>query len=715
MRAAEVVQGFWRDTVASFTHDARIAAAAGRKAAHAVVSAGDAAFSAADKLARSAVSAGDAAARRALSSGDQFVRAAPARASAIARDPKTWRRSAAGCAGAMVALAVVALAFPLALGGSASVEAATQFRQDLSRYHAAPPDSRAAPLVSAAAAAYEDRAFFARPAWLPPISPLGVARAIARNLRGIPEGGSTIPQQLAKLYLRGIRRGSLSDKAREALFAVWLSRAAPREEIAGLYLNLSASTTMGARRPADGLDRLSLALFGMPLRRLAREDQLVLGAAPRGIYWLRAHPQMSAQRLAAARAWLASQGLWDATARSYLDDAPMTAPDFRFVEGWTEEVASGGLRSADADLISAVDNFREGLADALREFPGVSVRAGFAALGPNGTVLARSGAEAALMQVNYGSVAKLELLNFEAEAFGPESVRELPLAPGKCLRWMWATSEKRRVHGGSYCPNDVQPADHPMALDEAVARSINSMTTRHAVLLPELLATRRPDLFQQVAAHLTVAERTALDSPADRALASGQYAAVGMTVAPDAVTPALSYTAAGVALFRTLKERRERAGLPAASLPDDPTQLLGNDSRATVEQIGSYLHKKLFSSDGSCTLSDTGALLALHRKEGTLRWLAQRWPKLVFTGKTGSSPHDDSAVAAVALCLDTKPVVLVAGLRPLEGTLPLGLRGSVVLRGLDSYLRELSRLSRRPDSAELPPWAMVATAVETLR
>jgi hypothetical protein len=312
-------------------------------------------------------------------------------------------------------------------------------------------------------------------------------------------------------------------------------------------------------------------------------------------------------------------------------------------------------------------------------------------------------------------VAKLELLDYAVEAVGPESVRELPLPPGKCLRWMWATKEQRRVHAGSYCPNDVQPPDHAMALDEAVARSINSMTTRHAVLMPELLAVRRPDLFEKMAAQISPRERAALDSPADRALASSQYASVGMNVAPDDISPSLSYSAAGVALFRILKQRREAAGLPAASLPEDPTQLLGNDSRATVEQIGGYLHKKLFLGDGSCTLSDAGALLALHRREGTLRWFAQRWPKLVFTGKTGSSPHDDSAVAAVALCLDSRPVVLVAALRPLQGPLPQGLQGSIVLRGLDSYLRELSRLSRRPDSAELPPWALVATAVEAVQ
>jgi hypothetical protein len=77
----------------------------------------------------------------------------------------------------------------------------------------------------------------------------------------------------------------------------------------------------------------------------------------------------------------------------------------------------------------------------------------------------------------------------------------------------------------------------------------------------------------------------------------------------------------------------------------------------------------------------------------------------VFSGKTGSSPHDDSALAAVGLCLDQRPVVLVAALRPLQGPLPDGLHGSVLLRGIDAYLRELARLDRKPTPALLPAWA----------
>ena len=636
-----------------------------------------------------------------------MIALAPAVRAAFARVPR--RGAVAGGVGALIASIAIVFVSPLSLaGGARAQEGAALFAADLAAYRAAPPDARSASLVAAAAAGYEDRAFFRRPGWIPPLSPSGLVRAVVRNLRGIPQGGSTIPQQLAKLYLRTGRRVGVLDKLEEAMFATWLVRQAAPEEVAGLYLNLSAGTAMGSvRRPADGLHRLSLALFGLPLRRLSREDQLVLGASPRGVQWLRAHPAISSRRIAATREWLIAQNLWDASVRSYLDDFDVdSAAAFRFVEGWTERVASGEAATADLDLVAAIDRFREGLSETLQaQFPGTAVRAAFAALGSDGSVLARSGAESALMPVNYGSVAKLEALDLAVEAFGPAQVRDLMLPPGGCVRWTWSTKDLRRSHPSRYCPTDVAPATRPMALDEAVARSINSLTARHAMLLPPLLAQRRPDLLRRMAAELSAGERAALDSPADRALAGDLLAQLGDAMPPEAIAPELSYSAAGVALFRYLRDRRERAGLPADRLPEDPTSLLGNSSRATAEQIGAYLHRKLFANDGTCALSDTGALLALRRREGTLRWLAQRWPKLVFSGKTGSSPHDDSAVAAVGLCLDARPVVLVSALRPLQAPLPDGLQGSLLLRGIDGYLRELAKLDRKPASAVLPPWA----------
>ncbi|MFL5397649.1 MAG: hypothetical protein ACJ79P_07080, partial [Myxococcales bacterium] len=87
--------------------------------------------------------------------------------------------------GALCACAVAALVAPLALAGGIPVQqAAARFREDLRAYRAAPPDLRASPLVCFAAAGYEDRNLFRRPSWVPPLSPTGLARAVARNLRG---------------------------------------------------------------------------------------------------------------------------------------------------------------------------------------------------------------------------------------------------------------------------------------------------------------------------------------------------------------------------------------------------------------------------------------------------------------------------------------------------------------------------------------------------
>src|SRR5437588_821712 len=296
-----------------------------------------------------------------------MIALAPAVRAAFARVPR--HGAVAGGVGALLASIAIVLVSPLSLaGGVRGQEGASLFAADLAVYRAAPPDIRSASLVAAAAAGYEDRAFFRRPGWIPPLSPSGLVRAVVRNLRGIPQGGSTIPQQLAKLYLRTGRRVGVLDKLEEAMFATWLVRQGAPEEVAGLYLNLSAGTAMGTvRRPADGLHRLSLALFGLPLRRLSREDQLVLGASPRGVQWLRAHPAISSRRIAATREWLIAQNLWDASVRSYLDDFDVdSAAAFRFVEGWTERVASGEAATADLDLVAAIDRFREGLSETLQ-------------------------------------------------------------------------------------------------------------------------------------------------------------------------------------------------------------------------------------------------------------------------------------------------------------------------------------------------------------
>jgi hypothetical protein len=628
------------------------------------------------------------------------------RAHTQARPLSLLRSLAFALCGAAGATCVVGLIAPQLLlrqlpGASAAQDA---LLEDLESLRAAEPALRPPRAMLLAATAYEDRGYFARPWWLPPLSPTGLVRAALRNLRGIPEGGSTIPQQLAKLYLRGGRKPGLSDKLEEALFATWASRQGARDDLVALYLNLGAGASLGsARAPADGLSRLSLALLGLPLLRLGREDQLVLAGVPRGLSWLRGHPRLSAARVAAARAWLSSKGHWDASAPSYLDEDLASGELFALAPGWTESLASGGR--ADLDLVSAVEGLRAGLGEELARFPDARVRLAFSVVGPEGEVLARSGSESAMMGVNYGSIAKLEPLALAVEALGHEAVRAFTLTPAPCTRWIWSARNLRRRTASRYCPVDVHPAEGALSLSEAVARSINTTTVRHVAALPLLIERARPDLTAKMLAALNPDELAALDSPVDRALTANALASLGAQVTPDDVPARLAYSALEVALFRHLKERREEAGLPSRRLPDDPTSTLGNSSRATAEQIGGYIHRRLFEPGRECRLTDVGALLALERRNGTLRWLATRRPKLVFSGKTGSSPHDDAAVAAVALCLDGRPAVLVAAVRPVEGKLPQGLQGSSLLRGIDAYLTQLSQLGRRVESVALPPWA----------
>jgi penicillin-binding protein 1A len=82
--------------------------------------------------------------------------------------------------------------------------------------------------------AIEDRRFYSH--W--GIDPLGVARALTRNIagRGGMQGGSTLTQQLAKnLFLTQER--TISRKIQEAILALWLEHKYSKDQILELYLN----------------------------------------------------------------------------------------------------------------------------------------------------------------------------------------------------------------------------------------------------------------------------------------------------------------------------------------------------------------------------------------------------------------------------------------------------------------------------------------------
>lgn len=573
-----------------------------------------------------------------------------------------------------------------------------QFDADLAALRADPLPLDGLPVLTGGVMALEDRGYADRPVWIPPVSPSGFARAVWLNLKGVRAGGSTIPQQLAKLYVRD-GAADLDAKLRELAFATWMGRRASRGEILSLYLNLSCGSALGgaARDPVHGLETFVLAYTRQPLAALSADDQLLVAAVPWGLARMRREGE-PAVRLRAAHDWLVAEGRWPEDATSNLAEILTlgTRDLYTLSDAWRPVLATHAAGSSDFDLALAADAFTRGLrAELDKRFPGTEVATAFAAVGPDG-VVARSGLEAGFMLVNYGSIAKLQLLHEAVALLGVEEVHTRKLAPAPCVRWAW---NGRLVGGrGRWCPSDTDAPGGPMALDEAVARSLNTPVARHAVSIPYRL---RLASLGGLDAMGGAAPIPATES--DRILSANLLGELGHPVPADQIPDQLAYTAVEQAWFRHLHEQRAALGLSLPGLPQDVTQLVGNSSRATTEQLAAYGHRVLFAGDGTCTLSDTGSLLAAWRDTGTLRWLAGKRRSLVFTGKTGSSPANDAAVAILAVCLDDRPIVLAGALRAVKGELPKGLHGSVVLRGHAAWLDEVEALERRVGDVRLSP------------
>jgi 1A family penicillin-binding protein len=139
------------------------------------------------------------------------------------------------------------------------------FRLDEQR-HDVPLYSIAAHLQHAVVAV-EDRRFYSHPG----IDPIGVTRALVRDLRGgRTEGGSTLTQQLARtLFLSNAR--TLGRKAKEAAIALLLEIELTKDEILELYLNrvyLSAGVY--------GVEAMSDHLFRKPSKNLTLPEAALI-------------------------------------------------------------------------------------------------------------------------------------------------------------------------------------------------------------------------------------------------------------------------------------------------------------------------------------------------------------------------------------------------------------------------------------------------------
>ena len=140
------------------------------------------------------------------------------------------------------------------------------FRLDEQRHDV--PLSEISPNLQRAVVAVEDRRFYRHPG----IDPIGLARAVARDMRGggRVEGGSTLTQQLARtLFLSNAR--TYGRKAKEAGIALLIEAQLTKDQILELYLNriyLSAGVY--------GVETMSEHLFRKPARAITLPEAAMI-------------------------------------------------------------------------------------------------------------------------------------------------------------------------------------------------------------------------------------------------------------------------------------------------------------------------------------------------------------------------------------------------------------------------------------------------------
>jgi penicillin-binding protein 1A len=124
------------------------------------------------------------------------------------------------------------------------------------------------PWLPKAVIAVEDRRFYRHPG----IDPIGVGRALVRNIRAgrVVEGGSTISQQLAKMAFLTPER-SVVRKIKEAIYTLWIEARFDKTEILEIYLN---RVYLGSG--AYGADAAARRYFAKPASDLSLAEAAML-------------------------------------------------------------------------------------------------------------------------------------------------------------------------------------------------------------------------------------------------------------------------------------------------------------------------------------------------------------------------------------------------------------------------------------------------------
>lgn len=174
--------------------------------------------------------------------------------------------------------------------------------------------------------AYEDKRFFYHPG----IDPLALVRAIRSNFRAghVVSGGSTLTMQLARLA-QGNQARTLTQKAKEACWALYLESVYSKDEILSLY---ASHAPFGGN--VVGLETASWRYFGRPAGELSWAESATLAVLPNSPALI--HPGRNRQQLRAKRdgllALLLERGVIDRTDYELalaepLPQAPVPLPD----------------------------------------------------------------------------------------------------------------------------------------------------------------------------------------------------------------------------------------------------------------------------------------------------------------------------------------------------------------------------------------------------
>ena len=298
------------------------------------------------------------------------------------------------------------------------------------------------------------------------ISWRGVVRAAIANLSGgVPQGASTLTQQVARTFFLSTRR-TPERKIKEALLAMKLERQLSKDQILDLYLN---QIFLGQR--AYGVGAAALVYFGKPLHELTVAEMAMLaGLAQNPIH---ANPVSSPPRARKRQLWV--------LARMRATGA-ISAAEFKQAEAERLELRSFALQDLAAQHVSEMA--RKAVVERLGEkayTEGVRVFT---------TVLAddQRAAHTALRRALILHERKQDWRGPEAQETLPDDAAEADRAAALILKEGRDDEDLRLAIVLATTPNEVTAQ---LASGETVKVPAATMRWLRNYLLPEAAATKR--------------------------------------------------------------------------------------------------------------------------------------------------------------------------------------------------------------------------------